>query len=304
MKKYSVIIGVMLVVLAGLLYAVSRTERIDAPLPVLEKKSIATVSYQCAEGKSLVSAYYEGSSTPPSTPGGPPLPGGSVRLQLSDGRVMTLPQTISADGMRYANADESFVFWGKGNGVLVLENNAEKSFIGCVKVADVPTGSELSQVYTEKRGEYSLRFPSGYLIDESHAYQMEPGKNIFGVKFAVPSSAILGTNLSKDSYISVETLSQITECEADLFLFGAKESKELTDNTMAYSVASTSDAGAGNRYEETIYAIPGTNPCVAIRYFIHYTVLENYPSGTIKAFDKASLLRGFDAIRRTLIVNP
>jgi hypothetical protein len=133
---------------------------------------------------------------------------------------------------------------------------------------------------------------------------MEPGKNIFGVKFAVPSSAILGTNLSKDSYISVETLSQITECEADLFLFGAKESKELTDNTMAYSVASTSDAGAGNRYEETIYAIPGTNPCVAIRYFIHYTVLENYPSGTIKAFDKASLLRGFDAIRRTLIVNP
>ncbi|MBV9159354.1 MAG: MliC family protein [Candidatus Kaiserbacteria bacterium] len=47
----------------------------------------------------------------------------SVHIVLpDDGREMTLPQTISADGGRYANADESFVFWNKGNTAFVQEN--------------------------------------------------------------------------------------------------------------------------------------------------------------------------------------
>jgi hypothetical protein len=68
-------------------------------------------------------------------------------------------------------------------------------------------------------------------------------------------------------------------------------------------VASTTGAAAGNRYEETVYAIPGTNPCVAVRYFVHYGVIENYPPGTVRQFDKQALLDQFDRIRRTLVVN-
>lgn len=34
----------------------------------------------------------------------------------------TLPQAISADGARYATADESIVFWNKGNSVLITQN--------------------------------------------------------------------------------------------------------------------------------------------------------------------------------------
>ena len=76
----------------------------------------------------------------------------------------------------------------------------------------------------------------------------------------------------------------------------------ITDNGTIYSVASSTGAGAGNRYEETVYALPGTNPCVAVRYFIHYGVIENYPAGTVQAFNQPALLATFDAIRRTLVI--
>ncbi len=44
-----------------------------------------------------------------------------VILNLSDGRNLTLPQTISASGARYANSDESFVFWNKGDTAFIDE---------------------------------------------------------------------------------------------------------------------------------------------------------------------------------------
>ncbi len=38
----------------------------------------------------------------------------SVKLDV-DGRRYTLPHVVSADGAKYANTDESIVFWNKGN---------------------------------------------------------------------------------------------------------------------------------------------------------------------------------------------
>ena len=86
---------------------------------------VATVLYSC-NNKGITAVYYNGETKTPTDPDQPPTPGGSVVLTLADGSTMTLPQTISADGARYANADESFVFWEKGNSVMVLENGAEK----------------------------------------------------------------------------------------------------------------------------------------------------------------------------------
>ena len=90
------------------------------------------VMYTCDQGKTISAEYYKGEDKPSPSPGLPPVPVGEVVLQLSDGRAMTLHQTISADGVRYANQDESFVFLGKGDGALVLENNTQKSYIGCI----------------------------------------------------------------------------------------------------------------------------------------------------------------------------
>ena len=54
-----------------------------------------------------------------------------VSLTLSNGRRITLPHALSADGARYANADESFVFWNKGNTAFVTEQGTT-TYDGCV----------------------------------------------------------------------------------------------------------------------------------------------------------------------------
>lgn len=162
--------------------------------------------------------------------------------------------------------------------------------------------------YTGGTTGFSLYYPIGFTVDESYSYQeLGPGKDISGVKFTIPASLASGTNLGSDSYLSVEKITGAQTCTANLFLGQQGPSpmipQTLTDNGTTYSVASTTGAGAGNRYFETVYAIPGTNPCVAVRYFIHYGVIENYPAGSITEFDQAALLSQFDTIRRTLTIS-
>ncbi len=263
---------------------------------------IAAASYQCDDGETVTAAFYRGASKPGLAPGEPPVPGGSVALTFSDGRAMTLAQTISADGGRYATTGESFVFWSKGNGALLFKDGSQKPPVDCIIVAPLPAGSGLSQMFATSSLGFSLRYPEGYARDESYRYQeLGPGKDILGVKFTIPAALATGTNLSADSYVSVEEIPQVRDCSAALFLErGVAE--DVVDDGTTYSVASSTGAGAGNRYEETVYAFPGTSPCIAVRYFIHYGVLENYPAGTVRAFDHQSLTDQFDAIRRTLSI--
>ena len=272
------------------------------------KKPIATASYLCDGGKTIAAAFYKGATALPPAPGQPPTPTGSASLLMSDGRAMKLAQTLSADGSRYSNGNpsvrggETFVFWSKGNGALVLEDGKEKSFIGCIVVAPEPAGSDLSLSYATSSLGFSIRYPNGYMLDESYRYQeLGPGKDIAGVKFTIPATIAKGTNLASDSYVSVEEIPQARDCTASLFLERAA-AREVTTGDTTYSVASSTGAGAGNRYEETVYAFPGTNPCLAVRYFIHYGVIENYPAGAVREFDRPALLRQFDEIRRTLVM--
>jgi len=74
------------------------------------------VSYACAEGKGIIAIYEEE----------------SVSLKLSDGRDLTLPQVISASGIRYANEDESFIFWSKGETAFVVEDEVT-TYAECVE---------------------------------------------------------------------------------------------------------------------------------------------------------------------------
>jgi membrane-bound inhibitor of C-type lysozyme len=298
MKKTLIGILVIIVILIiGAWYSashkISSTQTNVAPTP------ISTVSYACDAGKTIIASYYSGTSTPATTPGQPPVPGGSVSLVLSDGRSLTLPQTISGSGVRYANADESVIFWNKGNGAFMLENN-QQTFAGCTKIADDP--GNLPKVYESGSEGFSIRYPADYTLDDSYTYQaLGPGKDIGGVKFTIPEKLTNGTNLSSDTYLSVEEIPDTTSCSANLFLpKGSGTPVSITDNGTTYSVASSTGAAAGNRYEETVYAFPGTNPCIAVRYFIHYGVIENYPTGSVTEFDEAALKSQFDAIRKTL----
>lgn len=92
-------------------------------------KPVATAHYLCEQNKTITAEYFNGPTR--TAPNGQPIPGGRVDISLSDGRKLSLPQTLSGSGIRYANADESFVFWSKGDTAFVEEGKA-MTYTGCV----------------------------------------------------------------------------------------------------------------------------------------------------------------------------
>jgi membrane-bound inhibitor of C-type lysozyme len=78
---------------------------------------IATVKYVCAEDETIEATYYAD----------------KVDLVLSDGRSMSVPQAMSGSGARYANADESIVFWNKGDTAFITEGDPDRpTFNDCI----------------------------------------------------------------------------------------------------------------------------------------------------------------------------
>jgi membrane-bound inhibitor of C-type lysozyme len=249
-------------------------------------KPVAKAEFACSGGKTIHASFFKT----------------AAKLALSDGRSLTLPQTRSADGARYAGANDHFVFWAKGNGATITENSVP-TFTGCIRVA--PDSGNLPHVYESGSEGFSIRYPAHYTVNSDYSYQeLGPGKSASGVKFTIDPAIAKGTNLGSDSYISVEEMPRSNSCDASLFL-GNPNSRAhtLTESGTTYSVATSTGAGAGNRYLETIFAIPGTNPCMAVRYFIHYSVLANYPSGAVHAFDSSALKQQFDSIRQSLVID-
>ena len=245
----------------------------------------AKATFSCDAGKTIDASFYKD----------------HVKLVLSDGRTLTEPQVISGSGARYANKDESLVFWNKGNTAFITEGSpAIQTFSNCI----APDASgNLLETYASSTMGFSLQYPRGYTLNESYAYdQFGPKKLIHGVSFVIPESMATSTNLGSDTYVSVEQLPNAKNCTGDIFLPANVKAQDVTDNGTSYSVATSSGAGAGNRYDETVYALAGSKPCTAVRYYVHYSVLENYPPGAVTAFDQTSLTNAFDTIRRSLVV--
>lgn len=161
---------------------------------------------------------------------------------------------------------------------------------------------DFSKLYESIPYKFSIYLPKKYSINENYSYSFIPDRNIDGVSFGIEESDYKGINLSKDSYISVEMISnQTIPCKVESFLNNVTYYGEIEEqDNHIFAVASTSEAAAGNRYEQTVYVTPVANGCSAIRYFIHYTVVENYPEGAVKEFDRDELLRKFDTIRKSI----
>ena len=74
--------------------------------------------FACAAGKSIDATVVNGKSN-------------SVQLVLSDRRKMTLPQSVSGSGARYANSAETIVFWNKGN-TAFMQERGKTTYADCV----------------------------------------------------------------------------------------------------------------------------------------------------------------------------
>ncbi len=78
---------------------------------------IATIAYQCAGGREFLARVEVRSDASPQNPG-------HAEVFLDDGSKLLLTQTVSASGVRYTNSTESFVYWIKGDGAFVQEEDA------------------------------------------------------------------------------------------------------------------------------------------------------------------------------------
>ena len=76
----------------------------------------AEATFACKGGKTIEATFYAD----------------SVALKLSDGRSLKLKQAMSGSGARYANEDESFVFWNKGDTAFITEGaDGKETYSGC-----------------------------------------------------------------------------------------------------------------------------------------------------------------------------
>ena len=90
-----------------------------AAMPQTPQNQMISASYKCDGGETFQAVFVNGSSN-------------SVELNFPNGDGYNLQQTISADGGRYANWDNSYVFWSKGN-TAFIEQNGETTLNNCVQ---------------------------------------------------------------------------------------------------------------------------------------------------------------------------
>ena len=163
----------------------------------------------------------------------------------------------------------------------------------------------LENTSTYATSTFSIRYPSTYSVNDAYAYDQFAGKPIAGVKFTISETVATGTNLSSyDTGVSVEWLPRARSCTGDIFIVPNVKTIDLTVGSTTYSVATTTGAGAGNFYEEQVFALKGSKPCTAVRYFIHSSNIGNFDPGAVAAFDRGALLSTFDAIRDSLTLVP
>jgi membrane-bound inhibitor of C-type lysozyme len=134
--KNKIILVLMLIIVVGILEAlyVLHDKSLLPKLGELQNKQvIATVTYSCSGDKFIRAQYLEGDPAMPVSADKTPKPTGKVEVSLNGEASTTLGQTISADGARYANFDESFVFWSKGDTALIMHNNSmDQTYTNCV----------------------------------------------------------------------------------------------------------------------------------------------------------------------------
>lgn len=250
----------------------------------LRSDPINSARFLCDDDKRIEATFYEG----------------EVALTLHENfqepRKMTLAQLVSASGARYGNADESFIFWNKGDTAFITEGERGETFSNCEVES---AGAEARAAYASSTLGISFKYPRSFAVSE-YQYLGFPQKPINGVKVQIPLTMATGTNLSSDTYVSVEQLPRAVNCTGDIFIVDNVRASEIIESGVEYSVATTSGAGAGNLYEEIVYALAGSKPCTGVRYYIHSTNIGNYEPGAVREFDRAALLAEFDAVRSSL----
>lgn len=94
--------------------------------------------FTCSENKTIKAVFFNDENP-------------RVELTTNDNQKFSLPQAISASGARYANTDESIVFWNKGN-TAILSENGVVTFSSCVTAGNSEQATTTPQTSTGTTG--------------------------------------------------------------------------------------------------------------------------------------------------------
>lgn len=117
------------------------------------------VIFTCKNSKSIGAVFYPQKDT-------------NVELTLSDGRTLTLPHVISGSGARYANSDESIVFWNKGTSAFITEGTTT-TYLDCETLPETGTSTQMTPPIKLEPPVTTL--PAGYAGYANAAYGFSLG---------------------------------------------------------------------------------------------------------------------------------
>jgi len=243
--------------------------------PAPARMSAQTVDYYCQEG--AIVANYASSS---------------VDLSFSDGRTMTLPQTMAGSGIRYASG--TIVFWSKGNNAFVTEKDST-TYSNCVAGMETPATASTTG-FVDASGSFSFAFPNQFALssgEQGYTQNWAAGGTTTGIILAevdIPKNFMPKTNFG-DAKFTIGASSDpdaVKNCTVPQFP-NMETATSATIGGATFTKLHFGDAGAGNFYDTTSYRIVKGNECYAIEYTIHSSNIDNYPPGMVTAFDEAKI---------------
>jgi membrane-bound inhibitor of C-type lysozyme len=256
---------------------------VTAPAPVV----ISTANYSCDNNATINAAFTNN----------------SVTIDLSDGRHLVLPQTISADGAQYQQGPVLLVT--KGDQAFLQENGIT-TYSNCLAGAPAsPVTTDGLKSFTDQGKTFTFMYPQQFTLagggigyTESWKTNTDGTLGLILATVNVPQSYQPKTNFG-DAKFTVGTSSDpkaVTSCLTDTNGNGITKST-VTINGTKYTKFVSTDAGAGQRYETTSYRTVRNSQCYAIEYTIHYSVLANFdPSMGVTAFDQKKVEGALDSI--------
>jgi len=205
-------------------------------------EKIISANFNCADNKTIGTQFHNGA-------------GSYVELKLSDGRQIKLPQAMSASGARYANADESFVFWNKGDTAFITESGST-TFTDCLVSGATQTGSA-EQFFSKN--------PQTFVDKQT------------GITFEYPEK-ILAKYISLAEWPpKAQEIHKSFTCEKDLTdLLPPSLVKRKSINGREYCISTFGEGAAGSTYTKYTYAFPYNNTTMTLTFSLRSVQCDNY----------------------------
>ncbi len=254
--------------------------------------AISTATFACDGGSTIAANFYTG----------------SVDLTLSDGRKLTLPQVMGADGAQYRQGD---IFFANKGDQAFMEENGTNTYNNCI-TGTAGTTADGRKVFGDQGKLFTFTYPQAFTIagggigyTENWKTNTDGTLGLILAQVNVPQSYQPKTNFV-DATFTVGTSvdpKAIASCLKDSSAGTAKSA--VTINGIKYEKFVSTDAGAGNRYETTSYRTVQNDQCFALEYTIHYTELANFGTGSgVAAFNSVQVHTDLDSIVQSFTFLP